>query len=134
MQGADDERIGQIIQLATDALDPDGLATGPADAAGMSPSMPPTVPWASSSRTWGASPAAAGIWSGPGYATPSSAYATWPSRLCGTGPPSQWPSEAVQALTEAARAEPAGKTRQAMTETLARAGHQISTLRSNPNQ
>jgi hypothetical protein len=37
MQGADDERIGQIIQLATDALDPDGHATGPADALGMSP-------------------------------------------------------------------------------------------------
>jgi len=35
MQGANDERIGPIIQIATDALDPDGLATGPADALGF---------------------------------------------------------------------------------------------------
>jgi hypothetical protein len=37
MQLADEQRISQIIQLATDALDPDALATGPCDSPGIGP-------------------------------------------------------------------------------------------------
>jgi len=36
--------------------------------------------------------------------------------------PSHWPADAAQALTNAARDEPADETRQAMAETLASAG------------
>jgi len=134
MQGADDRRIGQIVQLATDALDPDVLATGPADALGMGPEYAAHSALGFILQDLGRFPGRGWNLVRAGLRNPVVRVRNMAVKTLRHWPPSQWPAEAVHALTEAARDEPADKTRQAMTETLTSAEHQISTLRSNPNQ
>jgi hypothetical protein len=134
MQAADDRRIGQIVQLATDALDPDVLAVGPADALGMGPEYAAHHALGFILQGLGRFPGRGWNLVQAGLRNPVVRVRNMAVKTLRDWPPSQWPAEALQALTEAARDEPAGKTRQAMTQTLASAGHQISSQQSNPNQ
>ena len=133
MQGANDERIGLIVQLATDTLDPDGLATGPADALGMGPEYAAHNALGFILQDLGRFPGCGWNLVRAGLRNPVIRVRNMAVRTLRNWPASHWPAEALQALTEAARSEPADKTRQMMTETLASATQQ-GTEQPNPNQ
>jgi len=134
MQRADDERIGPIIQLAADVLDPDGLATGPADALGIGPEYAAHSALGFILQDLGRFPGRGWNLVRAGLRNPVILVRNMAVRTLRSWPPSHWPDGALQALTEAARDEPADQTRQAMTETLASARQQISTDQGSSDQ
>jgi hypothetical protein len=132
MQAATDERIGAIIQLATDALDPDGLATGPANALGVGPEYAAHGALAFILQDLGRFPGCGWNLVQAGLRNPVVRVRNMAVKTLRAWPSSQWPAGAIPALADAARAEPADRTRQAMTETLASAGHHASTQEQTP--
>jgi hypothetical protein len=134
MRGADDRRIGQIVHLATDVLDPDVLVTRPADELGMGPEYAAHHALGLILQELGRFPGRGWNLVRAGLRNPVVRVRNMAVKTMRDWPLSQWPAEALQALTAAAWDEPAGKTGQALTETLASAGPQISAQQSNPNQ
>jgi hypothetical protein len=111
MQGADDRRIGQIVQFATDALDPDGLATGPADVLGMGPAYATHHALGFILQNLGRFPGRAWNLVRAGLGNPVVPVRKMAVKTLRDWSASQWPAEAVRALTDAARDDPAGDTR-----------------------
>lgn len=122
MQLATDERISRIIELATHALSPSALATGPSDLLGTGPEYASHNALAIVLQDLGRFPGHGWNLVAAGLRNPVTRVRNMAVKTLRARPASQWPPEAAQALHDAARAEPAERTRQAMTDALTHAG------------
>lgn len=125
MRLANDDRIGQIIELATAAIDPDALATGAADRLGISPEYAAHNALTFILQDLGRFPGQGWHLVRAGLRNPVVRVRNMAVKTLREWPPSAWPPPAAQALSDAARAEPADRTRQAMIEVLTQAGHRV---------
>jgi hypothetical protein len=122
MRHANDERIGQIIQLATQSLNPDARVTGPSDALGVDAEHAADNALAFILQDLGRFPGQGWNLVAAGLRNPVVRVRNMAVRTLRGWTASHWPPNAAQALIDAARAEPAAKVRQAMTDALADAG------------
>lgn len=122
MQQADDQRIEQIIELATRTLPLDALGTGPGTLHGLGPEFAAQNALGFILQDLGRFPGHGWPLVETGLRSPVIRVRNMAVNALGHWPLPSWPPQARSALAEAARAEPNERTRERMNEVLAQFG------------
>jgi hypothetical protein len=126
MQVVDGQRIGEVLQFATDTLNPAGLATGPAQVLGLGPDYAAHNALSCVLQGLGRFPGQGWSLFQAGLRNPVTRVRNLAVLALRQWPADSWPPAAARAVTDAAHVEPDDEIHQAMIDALAEAGHQLS--------